>query len=987
MIHPALFIGLGKYGSEISKSIYNYLKESDKNLFNIVHHLSLDENGNIDSENIDSEKYDFTGLKFEMIVENYRHNYQYILQKEDDFNTILSNIINNISQRKLIASLENKGYKVGTTIRVYIFSTLFDPVGSSAIIPILSFIQSLQETKKLQVFGLETNMIGFFPDSFESEPDESDDLIEQYYKRCYACLQELDYISDNPNEDNLFDNIYLFNSKNEAAVKVGNYQELSIMLSEILIALLNGSIEIDVAIEPLLIRKDHNKTTRYCSFGLNKLHFPVENVMKGISDYMCFNILESSAIQIEKKYPKHAVLQEVKNFMIENNYEKIDQDLSVDKLGNTIWVDFRYSGSIKKHTHLDAFINNLNKQIVDFEKTKLIEMNRKFSPRLDEIFSNMQTNLIEKIKSYIDNKSKEVSYSMAFMDMLIGQKSNLVSGGVTEETESLVQIEYKIKDFFDDDIKKQRDELENLGTEIKLKIIELESKNTAGKNSSARNFLDEVTNEVSPLANKLENNESDLNNGIETSDEIQTKDGSDSMTNTDELEEVNTDNIKSLSENIDKLKKKYEKLELKVKMYYEQICFSDFRMQFLDKKIKKNNSEKSNIIKNFEENKEDIIKTNELLVSLNSGKKDFIQKNLIIIPAVIFFFSFLLMYGITYISSISFFKIFIKATPALFTVLIIYGLIQFLKLKSGILRNITTTLSKLVSLEKLKVNLLLSFQDIENNGLKTKYYFNLFGNLLDSFIHHKNYIKNLRNQLDNFINKLNEAFSQKKSNWENLEFPSTLFVQSIMTKKGIQGFITKQNLKVNLCITEFFTEKNIPLSGYFTDFRDSENLDKFYDNISLKTEEMFSDIREKSVEDILKEENTDAMNPDNYAKVDNKIQNYFESAKSNILLEVEEGLDKSQTFSYFGVLNPEKSFVKKRLFHIFGDNVLPYITENKNEIVFTKFKIGFPAFYILSVRHGKSNLDTSEDKDSFYLNPEEWKTMSVICMMNSLSSR
>ena len=52
------------------------------------------------------------------------------------------------------------------------------------------------------------------------------------------------------------------------------------------------------------------------------------------------------------------------------------------------------------------------------------------------------------------------------------------------------------------------------------------------------------------------------------------------------------------------------------------------------------------------------------------------------------------------------------------------------------------------------------------------------------------------------------------------------------------------------------------------------------------------------------------------SKIDEKLSNYFNSAKANILLDVEEGLDKSQTFSNLGIINPEDSFAKSRLHKI-----------------------------------------------------------------------
>lgn len=973
MINPALIIGLGKYGSEVSNNIYDYIKENDKNIFKIVKHLTLTENGDMNAESMDIEQYDFTGLKSEMQAENYQYNYNYIIQREDEFKNILSHTIDNIRQQKTITLLEENGYKIGSTIKIYIVSTLFDPIGSSALIPFLGFIQSLFSSGKLGVASLEINIIGLFPDLFEGF--ESDDTTNQFYKRSYACLQELDFVGDNPrfvspNEENPFNYIYLFNSKNENAIQVGNYQELTVMISEFLITLLNGSIAKSMALEPLLIRKVNNKTTRYCSFGLNKLCFPVEIVMNGISDYIFFHVLNHSGKLNMMQYSKYAISQEIKKYLYDNKYDQLDNELNIDVSGNKIWENFRYSVPINKNTRIESFLMKIEQEVHDFKKSKMIQMNIKLSAKLEDIFKYKQANLVENINGYIDDNSKEIYYCKAFMDILLEQESSLITGDSTEETLSLNQIEYKIKDFFSDDIKKKKKDLENLENEIKINVIELNNKVKIDE----ENIVDEEFNNESSgdpsIETEPDNDNKSISENLEEADDlVETEDlieGGDS----EEIESETNEETETLSEKIKGLKNKYQKLKKEVESFYQNICESVFREKILNDNINELNSGKTNIISEYEANEEELKGQINLLEDLYRQRKNFIQQKFVIIPIIVFFIYSLLIYGINLLFSISFFNIIKNAIPILLFGLIIYGLIYFIILKNGILNLIVNTESKIRSLENLKVNLFLRFQDIENNILKTRYNFNLYGNLLDKFKQHKINIMNMREQLTGFINNLNKGLSEKENNWKNLTFPSTIFVQSIITKKEILEIVEK-NPRLPIFIKEFFS-KNL-LSGYFNSFKNSNNLNKFYDDISIATESIFKEIREKSVEDILKE-----GSEDNYSKIDDKLSNYFNSAKANILLDVEEGLDKSHTLPYLGILNPEDSFAKNRLHKIYDENILAYSIDSKYEIVFAKLKIGFPAFHIKSVKYGKHNLEITKNKDSFYLNPEEWEVEDLI---------
>ena len=205
---PVILLGLGKYGSECAQSIYANLSEKQKDLAGIISCLTLEENGDFrDYKNEPAFKCE--GLKSELSVENFRLNFQVLQEYEKKFEDILTDTIENIRSKEVLIELQDRGYEIKGAVSIFLISTLYDPIGSAAIIPFLGFIQNLF-TGRLRGTVIETNIFGFFPDLFDVY--KKNDLA---YTRSYSCLQELDFIANHTKlissgEYDLFNFTYLF---------------------------------------------------------------------------------------------------------------------------------------------------------------------------------------------------------------------------------------------------------------------------------------------------------------------------------------------------------------------------------------------------------------------------------------------------------------------------------------------------------------------------------------------------------------------------------------------------------------------------------------------------------------------------------------------------------------------------------------------------------------------------------------------------------
>lgn len=923
---PVILLGVGKYGAEITQGVYTILSERQKDLTKVISCLILGENGEYRDIKENVSFFKCNRLKSELSLENFSANFRVIQDQEKKFEDFLADRIENIRRKEVLIELQDKGYEIGKDINLFLISTLFDSIGSAAIIPFLGFIQCLS-AGTLRGSVINTELFTFFPDLFAEY--KRNDLA---YSRSYSCLQELDFIADRPNlisSEGLspFSFAWIFTGKNEENVQIGSYKNLIPMIGEILFSLLTGEIASDISFSTIFLNKVDGKATRYSSFGLAKLIFPVNDVMRGLSNYLGFNILELKGVAIPKVFERKYIGADVQEFLFENKFDKLFDELELDTEGKRIWVDFKYKGTINESVVVQNFVDDIKEEAEDFHKDEVTAMDRKLSLRREQLFEEKTGKLLDVIKNGIDSERKGIYYGKAFLNTLQNQKSLYTKGDIVEKIYTLDLVEKEIKSFFDRIFRVEREKLGKLKKDIDDKILVL------------KKFKKELQKKK-PKENLKER-------------------------------------VKALETEIEDLKKKYSKFSNEIADFNLRITDASGRQKLLaglENEIKK---EVEKVRSDLQETDKKYREERQKLDELYEKRKRIVRELLIVFPCVgtiAFFIIFYLISRIPGISLLYMLKIGGKVYPF---GLLGYGIWGFSKYWRGIKKEIEEVTARVISLKNEKVAFLLKYQELHNRIFKTRFNHSLYGGLFEWIRDYKDFVAKIGNKLQYFIDALVQGFEEKKEAWKNISFRNTLFVRSVVTKKDLERFIEK-NVRLPLEMERFFKEK--PLSSYFDEFRKTRTLNTLSTALDDFSEEVFESVREKSIEEFLEEEEREGR-----VNTAEKLSNLYNSAKAFILLDVEKGMDVSQPLIYLGVENPETSYAKEILREQGYTNIQPCSVKNKNEIIISKLKIGFPAFHIALIKHGEKLISKTKNRKGLYINPE-WESEGLFPSVYALEN-
>lgn len=908
---PVILLGVGKYGAEIAQGIHAVLGEKEKDLAKVTSCLILGENGEYrDSEESES-LFKCHGLKPELSSGNFSANLRIIQDQEKKFGDLLADKIENMRRREIIVELQDKGYEIEENICLFLISTLFDSIGSAAIIPFLGFIQHLS-SGRLRGTTVNTNILAFLPDLFEERKRD-----EIAYSRSYSCLQELELVADHPDLISLegespFSIAWIFGGKSEENAEIGGYENLIPMISEIIWSLLTREIASDISFSTAFLRKVSGKPTRYSSFGLAKFVFPVNSIMRGLSSWLGFSILESKGVTIPKVFEREYIGADVGKFLLENKLDELSDELELDTKGKTIWIDFEHKGVINESTAVENFVSDIEEEARDFDKNQVIAMSRKLSLRKEQLFDEKTGKLFDLIEKEIDSKEKGIYWGKAFLDVLQNQKSVYAKGDIVEKIYTLDLVENKIKSFFDRIFGVDREKLGELKQEI-----------------------DDKTSVLKEL--EKEPQDEKLKKGLKK-------------------------RVRALKVGIEHSNKEYGRLSKEIVDFDVRISDASERRKLLGDLENETKEEMGKVRTDLQETDEKYREEKQKADELYEERRRIIRKLSMIFPCAGTAAFFVILYLISRVPGVSLLYM-LRIGGMLYPFgLIGYGIWGLSKYWKGVKKEIQEATARIMSLRNEKIALLFEYQKLYSGIFKTRFKHSLHGGLLEWIGNYKGFVVKAANKLQCFIDGLVESSRKKKEAWENISFPNTLFVRSVVKKKDLERFIGK-NVRLPLEIERFFKEKS--LSGYFDEFRNTSTLDTLGTAFSDFTEEVFSSVREESIEEFLREEEREGR-----INIAEKLGDLYDLSKAFILLDVEKGMDVSQPLTYLGVGNSETSYAKEVLRKQGYSDIQLSSVGNKNEIAISKLKIGFPAFHIALINYAEKLLSKAKDKKELHIKPE-----------------
>lgn len=937
---PSVFIGLGEDGQKTASDCYKNIEYNDENLYSIIDILILNKEGLFDNTGYNLVKVEFSD-KIEKGIFPAKNNLKKFNDQYVDLTRAIRSHIEKAKKGDNINNLTRYGIKVDDDVHILIFSSLFDPVGSVVIVPILKLIKEIESN--INAFRIVTSLFLSMP---PIPPENSKSIPNADMARTYATFSELDNeLSKKWDVEGSLPRsrvIWIYGNQNSKGNLIENediiYESVANIITRQLSSIELQKFPIDSVMDSETSKK--KKGTFYSSFGLSRIKYSVDKVLNLITT-LGKSLLMNQFISLLSKTEtirRNSLYAELRQIFSEVDIENIDNHLATIDDGNSIYRDFKYSGSFNEDTNLETLFPNIQRQISNFEINSYNSYIIRLEDNKEVIFKKYVNNLSEIIEKYIQknniNHASSVIYSILPKD-----DCPYIKGDLIERVKTLTDISNKLLDKFSKlcGLGALKKDLENL-----YKNLEIEEKS-----------LEYIVNNIEIIKNQSPNKDKMEASGIQ---------------------------IRSLEERKRKIENTIKEIETSIETFEKnlteigELLTDPSRKSELVQKVEENSNYE------IEKTKNDINKTDKQLrtakldfYGLLNNKQRFLKRYLVYYPiALIFSYTLLgsFLYALSYDSFI--FLGLIHSLKYLYVDLFPFNLfIPFIYILISVIRYLKKIRNEVISKERLiqklkdsKVSLIDKYITLLNKKLKLKWQFHL----IDAA---KTVIDKIAKWCEEYLNDLEEFrknfFSYKETldhAWENGSLPDSLFDVNIVKKEDCE-YLLLHNIK-ELSLDIFLMRKG--MTYYFRDFRKTKNLKKFDIEYSNYLRREFNYFKEYSVSDFIFTDTKikRSIKDKNRLVPENRIKALYDSCLPLLSLTFQYTENYKPTAQSVLFTEEHTSDIKKICEDNYTENIQFAQRNDKYSIQMFKFMIGFPAYMIGQLIHFRDKYNSMKQKESYF---------------------
>jgi hypothetical protein len=925
-VSPVMLVGLGEAGTTSVKTINQRLVQGTPELAPLIACVTLGSDGLL--RDISEETpIAVGGLQKDLTNGVFHSNYAAALEHSSSIAPWLAERFGRLLRQDGRMLLEDRGYTVDTAISLILVSELSDPVGSACLIPILAVVQELLGGR-MRGAVIDASVIGFLPDVFPESRN-----FPEAYGRAYTCIQEFEFIAENPMfigvEGNPpFSNIFLFSARNEDNVEIASAEELLVMSGEFLSGLLRGDIASDASYSLALTKEVEGKRTRYSSFGLAKLVLPVDEVMNAITRHYELRYIRKALGDKAPQYNADLLSADVKEFVGGTALDRLSDLMRTNEAGKTLYSEFQYSRSVNEKVNVDGFIASLDEESEEFARTTGVEMSKSLAKRRDGLLTEHLDRLGSEVDKVMNAPEKGVYYASAFIDVLRDGPSEYVRDDGTSERYSLTVVEANAKRFFDSTFAIDRTGLSRLKRDLADKKALLSKREAELANRQAgpkRTASDETTDEAI------------------------------------------RESVEELGNEITRLEQRRGTLESEITEFDLKLADPAKRRALLENIIADEMEERS-------KKQVELRTVDSNLQAATSGLQDLYAQRRELALKLVFVFPLLLAFGVGALSAVrgkivgaplaDSLRWGAGALPVLLLVYAIGAAVTYFVRIHGQVKAAELLVEKRKGEKRLA---LLALQSAYTKHFQTSFEHELFSGLIGWISEYKSYAATLSGAVSEFLLSLRSKAEEVKAGLAGLTFPSSPLLRSAIARDDIETIITSNPEAIHE--EESFRRAN-PLAGFFAGFLDDRNLEKLRDSVANFIETVYSNIRKDSIEQVLTR--TLGSGP----RLSTRLNQLYQSSKAFIQLAVNQGDDVSQALVYVGTQNDERSVCRELLTRIGGSSTTFYSTGNQYELTAARMKVGFPAYHVALVPYGRKIAGEADPK-RFAVDPD-WELEDVI---------
>jgi len=232
------------------------------------------------ADRFDSPRLMELALSSEMEMGVWLENAEALWPRHAELARVLAAQVRALRGYATITARERSSGPVGEQVHVVVYASLADPVGSAALLPVLSALEDVF-LRALADLSRTVQPVLFFPDLSAAGPPLA-------YSRAYACLRELEVALESGEAAGHpvhADRVWLLSSRNANDFFIQGHDDLVPVLTGHVSATSHGLVWEEPSPIPVLYRHVHGRRSRYGTFGFARLVFPREQLVSTAVDW------------------------------------------------------------------------------------------------------------------------------------------------------------------------------------------------------------------------------------------------------------------------------------------------------------------------------------------------------------------------------------------------------------------------------------------------------------------------------------------------------------------------------------------------------------------------------------------------------------------------------------------------------------------------------------------------------------------------------
>lgn len=456
-VHPTVIIGLGDVGTAVARLTLGHVRANHERVVPFVVSLSVEADGvglrglPLESNTVTrlqtggrlSASWD--ALETDVQLGVWARNHKRINAERKRIAGELQRAVQGVRDfgRSATALRTHDELTLSNEVDFWVIAELSCPVGSAALIPVLSEIGSLFD-RRFQSLSRRVNLLLLTPDLV---PERSSDLASA---RVFAGLQELEWALEPERREAIYvSHVWMASAQNEDDLFVGSYRDLATAISRFVVANVAEGAMRDQSFGVAMQGSIHGRRRRYSSFGYSQIAFPREELVNAATAVAVADVFRDHPAFCDATFEAASVFADTQEFIQKHGMDRLADRLGERVGGGSIWQSFEAPRPPDGPAAARADVDAIELAARSFEREHMTEMQRAIVARRADLVGSQRSAILGEVHRRLDEREAGARRAAAWLAALEGRPSPYVEGDTENFPITLRAVDEEIKAYFD----------------------------------------------------------------------------------------------------------------------------------------------------------------------------------------------------------------------------------------------------------------------------------------------------------------------------------------------------------------------------------------------------------------------------------------------------------------------------------------------------------------------------------------------------------